>query len=148
MEPETNCRVPLRGNWRHTVHTLSTCLPYRGSTGRSITTPKSRLIRPDQLLRIVRTTRCLRQFAVQTAAGALVGFANFLLRLYTNQQPRAVLLGWDTLDAPTYRHDAFDAYQSGRENSTTSSRLIPRVASSLIASQLIAAKVSCRAISG
>jgi DNA polymerase-1 len=26
-----------------------------------------------------------------------------------------VLVGWDTLDAPTYRHQAFEAYQSGRE---------------------------------
>jgi DNA polymerase I len=48
-------------------------------------------------------------------AGAIVGFANFLLRLYENERPRAVLVGWDTLDAPTYRHEAFQNYQSGRE---------------------------------
>jgi DNA polymerase-1 len=48
------------------------------------------------------------------AAGAIVGFANFLLRLYEAEQPRAVLVGWDTLDAPTYRHEAFEPYQSGR----------------------------------
>jgi DNA polymerase-1 len=47
--------------------------------------------------------------------GAIVGFANFLLRLYENEQPRAVLVGWDTLEVPTYRHEAFEAYQSGRE---------------------------------
>src|SRR5262245_43917821 len=47
--------------------------------------------------------------------GAIVGFANFLLRLYEGEQPRAVLVGWDTLDAPTYRHKMFPAYQSGRE---------------------------------
>jgi DNA polymerase-1 len=46
--------------------------------------------------------------------GAIVGFANFLLRLYTEEQPRAVLVGWDTLDAPTYRHRALESYQSGR----------------------------------
>ncbi|HEY1258729.1 MAG TPA: 5'-3' exonuclease [Stellaceae bacterium] len=46
--------------------------------------------------------------------GAIVGFANFLLRFYTEEQPRAVLVGWDTLDAPTYRHDALETYQSGR----------------------------------
>jgi len=46
--------------------------------------------------------------------GAIVGFANFLLRLYTQEQPRAVLVGWDTLDAPTYRHRALATYQSGR----------------------------------
>jgi DNA polymerase-1 len=47
--------------------------------------------------------------------GAIVGFANFLLRLYANENPRAVLVGWDTLEVPTYRHRAFEAYQSGRE---------------------------------
>src|SRR6266568_6025479 len=47
-------------------------------------------------------------------AGAIVGFANFILKLYQSEQPRAVLVGWDTLDAPTYRHKAFPDYQSGR----------------------------------
>jgi DNA polymerase I len=47
-------------------------------------------------------------------AGALVGFANMLLRLWDAEQPRAVLVAWDSLDVPTYRHEAFDAYQSGR----------------------------------
>jgi DNA polymerase I len=47
--------------------------------------------------------------------GAIVGFANFLLRFYSEEQPRAVLVGWDTLDAPTYRHRALATYQSGRE---------------------------------
>jgi DNA polymerase I len=46
--------------------------------------------------------------------GAIVGFANFLLRLYAQEKPRAVLVGWDTLDAPTYRHRALESYQSGR----------------------------------
>jgi DNA polymerase I len=46
---------------------------------------------------------------------AIVGFANFLLRLHEAEQPRAVLVGWDTLDAPTFRHRAFAAYQSGRQ---------------------------------
>jgi DNA polymerase-1 len=46
--------------------------------------------------------------------GAIVGFANFLLRLYAQEKPRAVLVGWDTLDAPTYRHEALETYQSGR----------------------------------
>jgi DNA polymerase-1 len=48
-------------------------------------------------------------------AGAIVGFANFLLRLYAEEQPRAVLVGWDTLDAPTYRHQALAGYQGGRQ---------------------------------
>jgi 5'-3' exonuclease len=48
-------------------------------------------------------------------AGAIVGFANFLLRFYFDERPRAALVGWDTLDAPTYRHHALAGYQSGRE---------------------------------
>jgi 5'-3' exonuclease len=48
-------------------------------------------------------------------AGAIVGFANTLIRLCESERPRAVLVGWDTLDEPTYRHEAFEAYQSGRE---------------------------------
>jgi DNA polymerase-1 len=48
-------------------------------------------------------------------AGAILGFANRLLQLYRTERPRAVLVGWDTLEATTYRHDAFEAYQSGRE---------------------------------
>jgi exodeoxyribonuclease-3 len=48
-------------------------------------------------------------------AGAILGFANFLLRFYEAERPRAVLVAWDTLDAPTYRHEEFKAYQSGRE---------------------------------
>jgi DNA polymerase I len=47
-------------------------------------------------------------------AGAILGFANFLLRFYENEHPRAVLVGWDTLDEPTYRHKALETYQSGR----------------------------------
>jgi DNA polymerase I len=47
--------------------------------------------------------------------GAIVGFANFLLRLYQAEQPRAVIVGWDTLEVPTERHKQFPAYQSGRE---------------------------------
>jgi exodeoxyribonuclease III len=48
-------------------------------------------------------------------AGAILGFANILLRLYREERPRAVLVAWDTYDAPTYRHEQFPAYQSGRE---------------------------------
>lgn len=47
-------------------------------------------------------------------AGAILGFANILLRLYDSERPRAVLVGWDTLDQPTYRHTALASYQSGR----------------------------------
>ena len=48
-------------------------------------------------------------------AGAILGFANMLLRLYRDEQPRAVLVAWDTLEVPTYRHEKLPAYQGGRE---------------------------------
>ena len=48
-------------------------------------------------------------------SNAIVGFTNFLLRLWVTEEPRAGLAGWDTLEVPTYRHEALDAYQSGRE---------------------------------
>jgi DNA polymerase I len=47
-------------------------------------------------------------------AGAIVGFANLLLRFYREERPRAVLIGWDTYEEPTYRHEAFAAYQSNQ----------------------------------
>jgi DNA polymerase-1 len=47
-------------------------------------------------------------------SNAIVGFTNFLLRLWDDEQPRAILVGWDTLTVPTYRHEAFEGYQSGR----------------------------------
>jgi DNA polymerase-1 len=46
---------------------------------------------------------------------ALLGFSNFLLRLWESEQPRAVLVGWDSLEHPTYRHELFAGYQAGRE---------------------------------
>ena len=49
------------------------------------------------------------------AAGAILGFGNFLLRLFETTRPRAVLVGWDTLDTPNFRQRLFRAYQSGRE---------------------------------
>jgi DNA polymerase-1 len=61
--------------------------------------------------------------------GAILGFANMLLRLYETEQPRAVLVAWDTLEAPTYRHQKFPAYQSGRKFDAAlleQLRLLPR----------------------
>jgi exodeoxyribonuclease III len=49
------------------------------------------------------------------AAGAIVGFSNFLLRLWRAERPRVVIVAWDTLEEATYRHEALEAYQSGRE---------------------------------
>ena len=48
-------------------------------------------------------------------ASALVGFSNMLIRLWEAEEPRTVLVAWDTLEVPTYRHQAFESYQSGRE---------------------------------
>ena len=45
---------------------------------------------------------------------AVVGFTNMLVRLWQAEQPDGVLVAWDTLSTPTYRHEAFEAYQSGR----------------------------------
>src|SRR5712692_7649032 len=46
---------------------------------------------------------------------AVVGFTNMVVRLWEGERPRAVLVGWDSLEAPTYRHELLPAYQSGRE---------------------------------
>jgi DNA polymerase-1 len=46
--------------------------------------------------------------------GAILGFANFLIRFWEAERPRAILVGWDTLEAPTERHRLFPAYQGGR----------------------------------
>ena len=45
---------------------------------------------------------------------AVVGFTNMLVRLWESEQPRSVLVGWDTLETPTYRHEALAVYQAGR----------------------------------
>jgi len=45
---------------------------------------------------------------------ALIGFTNMLLRLWQDERPRTILVAWDTLDVPTYRHEALESYQSGR----------------------------------
>jgi DNA polymerase-1 len=46
--------------------------------------------------------------------GAIVGFTNYLLRLYEAEQPRAVFIGWDTLSEPNWRAKELDGYQGGR----------------------------------
>ena len=49
------------------------------------------------------------------AGNALEGFTSMLLRLWQAERPRAVLVAWDTLTVPTYRHEEFAGYQAGRE---------------------------------
>jgi 5'-3' exonuclease len=47
-------------------------------------------------------------------ANALTGFGNFLLRLWDAERPAAVVVGWDSLQFPTYRNEALPGYQAGR----------------------------------
>jgi DNA polymerase-1 len=47
--------------------------------------------------------------------GAIVGFGNLLVRLFEAEQPRAVLVGWDSLRVPNFRQRLFPAYQTGRQ---------------------------------
>ncbi len=49
------------------------------------------------------------------AGNLLDGVGGLLVRLWEEESPRAVLVAWDTLTVPTYRHTALPAYQSGRE---------------------------------
>jgi DNA polymerase-1 len=65
---------------------------------------------------------------------AVQGFTNMVLTLWEREQPDAVLVAWDTLEVPTYRHQAFEAYQSGRifEPSILEQlQLLPRVCEAL-----------------
>jgi DNA polymerase-1 len=48
-------------------------------------------------------------------ANTLIGFTSMLLRLWKAEQPRAVVVAWDSIGIPTYRNDLLPAYQSGRE---------------------------------
>ena len=93
------------------------------STKRSATAPKAKAPRRPLLvidgdLFAHRAYHALPKTILRRGdrpAGAILGFANFLLRFYDAERPRAVLVAWDTLDEPTYRHERFEAYQSGRE---------------------------------
>lgn len=46
---------------------------------------------------------------------ALEGVATMIQRAWRAEKPRAVLVAWDTLDAPTYRNELLPGYQSGRD---------------------------------
>jgi DNA polymerase-1 len=59
-------------------------------------------------------TKSIRR-AGNRGGGAIVGFANYLLRLYEAEKPRAVVVGWDTLEEPNWRALEFEPYQGGRE---------------------------------
>jgi DNA polymerase-1 len=64
----------------------------------------------------------------------VLGFGNMLLRLWEAQEPRAVLVGWDTYEIPTYRHKEFEPYQSGRvfeESLLEQLKLMPQLVSAM-----------------
>ncbi len=44
----------------------------------------------------------------------LTGLMSMVLRLWQAERPRAVVVGWDTLTVPTYRHELLPGYQAGR----------------------------------
>jgi exodeoxyribonuclease III len=52
------------------------------------------------------------------AAGAILGFANVLLRLYMDERPRAVIVGWDSLGASTKRQEMFPPIRAGESSMT------------------------------
>jgi DNA polymerase-1 len=65
---------------------------------------------------------------------AVVGFTNMMMRLWQNERPAAVLVGWDSLETPTYRHEAFAGYQAGRvfdESLLDQLALLPEVSEEL-----------------
>ena len=54
-------------------------------------------------------------------AGAILGFANLLLRLYRDEQPRAVLVGWDTYEEADLSPRSLRRLIRAAGNSTTTS---------------------------
>lgn len=48
-------------------------------------------------------------------ANMIVGFTNMLLGLWDAERPRATLACWDTVGAPTWRHELLPDYQAGRD---------------------------------
>jgi len=48
-------------------------------------------------------------------ANMIVGFADTLVALWNAERPRTVLACWDTVGAPTWRHELLPGYQGGRD---------------------------------
>ena len=46
---------------------------------------------------------------------AILGFANYVVRLHEAEKPRAVFVGWDRLEEENWRAEELDGYQGGRE---------------------------------
>ena len=49
------------------------------------------------------------------AGNAIVGFANYVLKLHAAERPRAVFVGWDKLSEANWRARELEGYQGGRE---------------------------------
>ncbi len=49
---------------------------------------------------------------------AIVGFANYLIRFWEAERPRAIFVGWDRLSEANWRARIFPDYQGGREFET------------------------------
>jgi DNA polymerase I len=45
----------------------------------------------------------------------LSGLTSMVMRLCQAEEPRAVIIGWDSLGVPTYRNALLESYQGGRE---------------------------------
>lgn len=45
----------------------------------------------------------------------LHGLTSMVLRLWEQERPRTVVVGWDVLGTPTYRNELLEGYQGGRE---------------------------------
>lgn len=73
-------------------------------------------------------------------ANALTGFMDMLHRLWSKERPRAVVVAWDTLDVPTYRHEALEGYQAGREFDAELLEQLDLLPSFVEAAGLVAAK--------
>jgi 5'-3' exonuclease, N-terminal resolvase-like domain len=52
------------------------------------------------------------------AAGAILGFANFLLRFYADERPRAVIVGWDSLGRQRNAKKCFLPIKAGESSMT------------------------------
>jgi DNA polymerase-1 len=48
------------------------------------------------------------------AGNAILGFTNYLIRLWEAEKPRAIFVGWDKLSEPNWRAKLFATYQGGR----------------------------------
>ena len=48
------------------------------------------------------------------AGNAILGFSNYVLRLYEAEQPRTVFVGWDKLSEANWRAKELEGYQGGR----------------------------------